>query len=88
VGQLVSGKGIRAAGNQARFGYSNGCRQLEPQVSNTIVVAISTKGKPVPFHVPVDPSPGNGLKKKSYVKAEQPGGRKKFPVRIKWGFLV
>ena len=36
-----------------------------------MVVAISTKGKPVPFHVPVDPSSGNGLKKKSYVKAEQ-----------------
>jgi len=29
------------------------------------------RGKPVPFHVPVDPSPGNGLKKKPYVKAEQ-----------------
>jgi len=42
-----------------------------PKYPNTIVAAISTKGKPVPFHIPVKPSPINGLKRVSYVKAEQ-----------------
>lgn len=38
---------------------------------NTIVLTISTKGKAVPFHVPLTPSEANGLKQKSYVKCEQ-----------------
>ncbi|WP_459879422.1 type II toxin-antitoxin system PemK/MazF family toxin [Desulfothermus naphthae] len=44
---------------------------LNPNYPNTIVVAISTKGKPVPFHIIVEPSLGNGLKKRSHIKAEQ-----------------
>jgi len=38
---------------------------------NTIVVAVSRSGKPVPFHVPVSPDPLNGLRDSSYIKCEQ-----------------
>ena len=42
-----------------------------PHYPNTIVVTVSTKGKAVSFHVPVNPSGENGLKEASFVKCEQ-----------------
>ena len=38
---------------------------------NTIVLAMSTKGKPVPFHVRLEPTKGNGLRETGFVKCEQ-----------------
>jgi len=38
---------------------------------NTIVAAISTKGKPFPVHVPIRKSSRNGLRQDSFVKCEQ-----------------
>lgn len=38
---------------------------------NTIVAAISTKGRNIPFHVRIEPSAQNGLTATSYVKCEQ-----------------
>jgi mRNA interferase MazF len=42
-----------------------------PNYPNTIVLAVSTKGKPVPFHVPLKPNSTNGLTEASFVKCEQ-----------------
>jgi mRNA interferase MazF len=42
-----------------------------PGYPNTIVLAVSTKGKPVPFHVPLEPNRINGLTEASFVKCEQ-----------------
>jgi len=42
-----------------------------PNYPNTIVLAISTKGKPVPFHVALTPNKLNGLTEASFVKCEQ-----------------
>jgi len=42
-----------------------------PNYPNCIVLAVSTKGKPVPFHVAVKPTRGNGLSELSYIKCEQ-----------------
>ncbi len=42
-----------------------------PRYPNTIVVAISTKGRQVPFHILIQPAEGNGLTMPSYVKCEQ-----------------
>ncbi len=42
-----------------------------PRYPNTIVVTVSTKGKEVPFHVPVAASERNGLEAGSFVKCEQ-----------------
>ena len=44
---------------------------MNPHYPNTVVVTVSTKGKEVPFHVPVNPSRENGLKEESFVKCEQ-----------------
>ena len=44
---------------------------MNPHYPNTVVVTVSTKGKVVPFHVPVNPSRENGLKEESFVKCEQ-----------------
>jgi mRNA interferase MazF len=38
---------------------------------NTIVIAMNTKGRDIPFHIKVSPSKGNGLKSVSYIKCEQ-----------------
>jgi mRNA interferase MazF len=38
---------------------------------NTIVLAVSTKGKPVPFHIALKPNRENGLTEASFVKCEQ-----------------
>jgi mRNA interferase MazF len=39
--------------------------------TNTIVVAVSTKGKDIPLHVAVAKSKTNGLRENSFVKCEQ-----------------
>lgn len=44
---------------------------LNPRYPNTVVLAVSTKGKPVPFHVAVKPTVQNGLGELSYIKCEQ-----------------
>jgi len=44
---------------------------INPNYPNTIVVAISTKGREVPFHIKVKPSSTNGLKSLSFIKCEQ-----------------
>lgn len=38
---------------------------------NTIVAAVSTKGREIPLHVRLRPSPRSGLRKTSWVKCEQ-----------------
>jgi len=65
------GRGSEQRGVRPALVIQTDAANLNPRYPNTIVVAISTKGKPVPFHVPVEPSPGNGLKRRSYIKAEQ-----------------
>ena len=42
-----------------------------PNYPNTIVLVVSTKGKPVPFHVALTPNKQNGLTEASFVKCEQ-----------------
>ena len=42
-----------------------------PKYPNTIVLAVSTKGKPVPFHVSITPHKNNGLSEVSFIKCEQ-----------------
>jgi mRNA interferase MazF len=37
----------------------------------TLVAAVSTRGRPIPSHVAIQPSPQNGLSAPSYVKCEQ-----------------
>ncbi len=65
------GRGSEQQGLRPALVVQTDAANSNPRYPNTIVVAVSTRGKPVPFHVPVEPSPRNGLKRRSYVKAEQ-----------------
>ena len=65
------GRGSEQQGFRPAIIVQTDAANLNPNYPNTIVVAISTKGKPVPFHITVEPSLQNGLKKRSYIKAEQ-----------------
>ena len=65
------GRGSEQQGFRPALVVQTDAANLNPKYPNTVVAAISTKGKPVPFHVPVEPSPGSGLERRSYVKAEQ-----------------
>lgn len=38
---------------------------------NTVVLAMSTKGRPIPFHIQITPNQQNGLQEVTYVKCEQ-----------------
>jgi len=38
---------------------------------NTIVVAMSTRGREIPLHIPIEPAPGNGLREVTWIKCEQ-----------------
>jgi len=42
-----------------------------PRFPNTIVLAMSSSGRPIPFHVRLEPTPENGLRATTYVKCEQ-----------------
>ena len=45
------------------------CRN--PKYPNVIVLAVSTSGRNVPFHIPLTPTQENGLRAPSFVKCEQ-----------------
>jgi len=65
------GRGSEQQGIRPALIVQTDAANLNPKYPNTIVVAMSTKGKPVPFHIPVQPSSQNGLSKVSYIKTEQ-----------------
>jgi len=65
------GRGSEQSGTRPAVVIQTDAANGNPRYPNTIVVTVSTKGKAVPFHVPVEPSQENGLKEKSFVKCEQ-----------------
>lgn len=65
------GRGSEQYGIRPALIIQTDAANSNPKYPNTIIVAISTKGKPVPFHIPVEPSSKNGLKELSYIKTEQ-----------------
>jgi len=44
---------------------------LNDNYHNTIVLAITTQGKDIPFHIELSPNQENGLDKPSFIKCEQ-----------------
>ena len=65
------GRGSEQTGLRPAVVIQTDAANRNPHYPNTIVLTVSTKGKAVPFHVPVNPSEGNGLQEKSFVKCEQ-----------------
>ncbi len=65
------GRGSEQQGLRPGVIVQTDAANLNLKYPNTIIVAVSTKGKSVPFHIEVKPSSINGLNKKSFIKTEQ-----------------
>ncbi len=64
-------RGSEQAGRRPAIVVQNDVGNRNERYPNTIVLAMSTKGKPVPFHIAIAPSRGNGLREMTHIKAEQ-----------------
>ena len=65
------GRGSEQEGIRPSLITQTDAGNINPNYPNTIVLAISTKGREVPFHIKVKPSSTNGLKSLSFIKCEQ-----------------
>jgi len=65
------GRGSEQEGMRPSLIIQTDAGNMNPNYPNTIVLAISTKGREIPFHIKVEPSTTNGLKSVSFVKCEQ-----------------
>jgi mRNA interferase MazF len=65
------GRGSEQIGRRPALILQNDAGNQNARYPNTVVLAMSTKGKPIPFHVRIPPSPENGLSEETYVKCEQ-----------------
>jgi len=64
-------RGSEQAGRRPGLVLQNDFGNRNPRYPNTIVLAMSTRGKPVPFHIQITPNRQNGLRDITYVKCEQ-----------------
>jgi len=65
------GRGSEQLGRRPALVVQTDMANTNPNYPNTIVCALTTKGRPVPTHVNLMPSPENGLAETSHVKCEQ-----------------
>ena len=64
-------RGSEQAGFRPALIIQTDVANTNPGYPNTIVLAVSTKGKAVPFHISLPPNRHNGLSEASFVKCEQ-----------------
>jgi len=64
-------RGSEQSGKRPALVIQNDAGNASERYPNTIVLAMTTKGKEIPFHVLVTPGPGTGLRETSWVKCEQ-----------------
>jgi mRNA interferase MazF len=65
------GRSSEQTGRRPALVVQTNAANHNPNYPNTIVVAVSTKGREVPFHVRLEPSEENGLSMLSFAKCEQ-----------------
>ncbi len=65
------GRGSEQEGIRPSLIIQTDAGNINPNYPNTIVLAISTKGRELLFHIKVKPSSTNGLKSSSFIKCEQ-----------------
>jgi mRNA interferase MazF len=65
------GRGSEQIGQRPALVLQNDAGNQNPRYPNTVVLAMSTRGKPIPFHVRIAPDGENGLREVTYVKCEQ-----------------
>jgi mRNA interferase MazF len=64
-------RGSEQSGRRPALVIQEDPASTNPRYPLTIVAAVSTKGRPAPSHVTLEPSPENGLTQTSLVKCEQ-----------------
>jgi mRNA interferase MazF len=64
-------RGSEQAGRRPALVVQTDVANQKPHYPLTVVVAVSTQGRAIPFHVAVHPEAANGLSALSYVKCEQ-----------------
>ena len=64
-------RGSEQAGSRPALVLQTDAANSNPRYPNTIVCALSTKGRDIPFHIPLEPHPRTGLSSPSYCKCEQ-----------------
>ena len=64
-------RGSEAAGRRPALVVQRNAGNAAQTYPNTVVVAVSSQGREVPFHVRVRPNRDNGLRGVSFVKCEQ-----------------
>ncbi len=65
------GRGSEQAGVRPAVVIQNDAGNRSLRYPNTVILAVSKKGRPIPFHIRLDPTERNGLSVTSYVKCEQ-----------------
>ncbi len=65
------GRGSEQEGRRPALVIQTDAANHNPHYPNTIVVTVSTKGRDVPFHVPLKVSETSGLSRPSFAKCEQ-----------------
>jgi mRNA interferase MazF len=65
------GRGSEQLGTRPALIIQNDMGSANPKYGNVIVLAISTKSSPVPFHIRIQPNTQNGLVEISFIKCEQ-----------------
>jgi mRNA interferase MazF len=65
------GRGSEQTGRRPALIVQRDAANRNENYPNTIVVAVSTKGRPIPFHVELDATPETGLTERSWAKCEQ-----------------
>ena len=65
------GRGSEQIGQRPALILQNDAGNQNLRYPNTVVLAMSTQGKPIPFHVEIAPNSLNGLQEVTYVKCEQ-----------------
>jgi len=79
------GRGSEQTGLRPALVMQTNAATRNPHYPNTIVLALSTSGRAVPFHVALSPSTDNGLRTASFVKCEQILTISKDRLRELWG---
>jgi mRNA interferase MazF len=65
------GRGSEETGRRPALVVQTDAANRNPRYPNTIVVTVTTKGRQVPFHVPLQASADSGLTRPSFAKCEQ-----------------
>lgn len=65
------GRGSEQTGRRPALILQNDAGNRSPTYPNTIVLAMTSKGKAISFHIRVEPTAENGLQTSSWIKCEQ-----------------